>query len=119
MRLLVIIDTVCAVRPVRRAISAPGSAPCSRTACSTTRSLYWRRPTWLDPRGRRWARSGRAGEAFTMASMGEGVGGQVFGTQRAGHHGHVVANADLLRVQHGRALAEPRDVDAVGDLEHV
>src|SRR6202012_2892539 len=113
MRLLVIIDTVCAVRPVRRAISAPGSAPCSRIACSTTRSLYWRRPTWLDPRGRRWARSARAGESFTMSSMGEGVGGQVFGTQRAGHYGHGVAHADLFRIQHRVPLAHTRDLDAV------
>src|ERR1700761_5160751 len=117
MRLLVIIDTVCAVRPVSRAISAPGTAPCSRIACSTTRSLYWRSPPWLDPRGRRWARSARAWDSVTASSMRKRLGGQVFGTQRAGHHGHRVAHADLLRVEHGRALAEPRDVDAVGDLE--
>jgi hypothetical protein len=51
-RRVVISPMVCAVRPVRRANSALGKLPLRRMACNTTRSLNWRMPTWLEPRGR-------------------------------------------------------------------
>ena len=44
-----IIDTVCVDSRVSRAISAFGSGPCKRIACSTMRSLNCRMPTWFEP----------------------------------------------------------------------
>ena len=46
-------ETAWVLRRVSRARSALGRAPRSRIAWSTTRSLYWRMPTWLEPTGRR------------------------------------------------------------------
>ena len=48
-----ITETVCAERPLIRAISDFASAPCWRTSDNTSRSLWARMPDWLDPAERR------------------------------------------------------------------
>src|SRR3989344_3508702 len=53
------------------------------------------------------------------ASSGKAFSGQVGGRHSARHHSHGVAHADLLGVDHGGALAQAGDVDAVGNLEHM
>ena len=45
-----ITETVCAERPVIRAISDFASAPCRRTRLSTSRSFCARIPAWFVPR---------------------------------------------------------------------
>ena len=42
--------------------------------------------------------------------MREALRGNLLRAHRAGHHGHGVAHADLLRIEHGAALAQPRHV---------
>src|SRR5471032_2977978 len=51
-RRAMISEMVCVLRLVKRARSAFGMLPCRRIACSTTRSLNWLMPIWLEPRGR-------------------------------------------------------------------
>ena len=51
-RRAMMICTVCGVSRVSRAMSAFETLPFRRIACSTTRSLNWRMPTWFEPRGR-------------------------------------------------------------------
>ena len=58
---VVIRPMVCAVSPVSRASSALGRLPCTRSACSTTRSLNCRMPPWLEPRWRRRGASAASG----------------------------------------------------------
>ena len=128
------IDTVCARQAASGARSRPsGSAPCRRIACSTTRSLNWRMPPWLEPRGRS-RRFGASGSAPSAALDCVGLGHRTARTRlnapgiRRGSVGAacapvITATVSLMLIFFGfstrGALAQPRDVDAVGDLEHV
>ena len=102
-----------------------GSGPCSRIACSTMRSLNWRMPTWFEPRGRSRASATRRGvrraqsSACTVAQCARHSAGMRSGGIAPVMTATVSLMLILCGLTHGGALAQPLDVDAVGDLEHV
>ena len=62
-------ETVCAERPVIRAMSDFASAPCWRTRLRTSRSLCARMPHWFDPRRPGGSTVGRVGRASSCANV--------------------------------------------------
>ena len=129
---------------VSRATSALGSGPCSRIACRTMRSLYWRMPTWFEPTVRGCASAESLADihvpstARQLARRANPFGDMqrraesVFQVYVRAHRSYwtltwsapvmIATASDILisrGLDHGRALAQPLDVDAVGHLEHV